>query len=150
MAATNRETARDSLTTLLTSALVGTGKPAQAVYGYKVGDFQGQSPVVLVTSAGSERAEATYSQWRNTFSLSIMVFVLYADPATGWGEDDAEDRLDLLEKTIADTLRANYSYAGGWDRIIVDGASQVLEVDLAGDQYLLEIIPVKAGLDDSD
>lgn len=45
---TNRETVRDAFTTLLSTALVGSGLPVQAVYGYKIGDFQGQSPIVIV------------------------------------------------------------------------------------------------------
>jgi hypothetical protein len=35
-----REAARKQLATLLSSALVGIGKPAAAVYAYQVGDFQ--------------------------------------------------------------------------------------------------------------
>ena len=53
MTITNRETVRDALGTLLSAALVGTGKPAQAFYGYMVGDFAGQSPVVVLTSSGT-------------------------------------------------------------------------------------------------
>ena len=37
--ATSRATVRSALATLLEAALVGSGKPAQAVYGYQVGDF---------------------------------------------------------------------------------------------------------------
>ena len=50
-----RETARDALAALLETALVGSGLPAQAVYNYQIGDFQGQSPVVVVSSGPSER-----------------------------------------------------------------------------------------------
>jgi hypothetical protein len=152
MAATNRETARDALAALLQSALVGSGKPAQAVYGYKVSDFQGQSPVVMVMSGGSGREELTYDvDWDNIFFLVIKVFVLYADPAAGWTEAMAEDRLDLIEKTIADTLSANYSHSGGaWERIGYDGRSQVIEVvSEAGDPYVVEIIPIRAEKDDT-
>lgn len=151
MAATNRETVRDALATLLTSALTGAGKPGQAVYGYKVGDFQGQSPVTLVMSAGSQRSELTYStEFDNMFYLVIENWVLYADTAGSWTEANAEDRLDLLEKSIADVFAANYSHSSGtWDRISFDGRSQIIEVVQAGKAYLVEIIPVRVEKDDT-
>lgn len=147
---TNRETIRDALATLLTTALVGDGKPAQAVYNYKVGDFEGQSPVVTVTSGGTLRFEGDYGEnLDGEFYLVITSYVLYADPGTDWGEDDAEDRLDLLEKSIADVLVDNYSHASGtWERIAIDGRTQVVEGEIGGELYLVEIIPVKVAKDD--
>lgn len=151
MSATNRETARDGLTTILTTALVGSGKPAQAVYGYMVGDFGGQSPVVRVMSAGSERSEVTYdTDYYTAFFFTVECWVLKVDPASSWTEADAEDRLDLLEKTIADTLAANYSNGAAWDRVMPDGRSTVIDGSLlGGDDYLVEVIPVRAEKDDT-
>lgn len=149
MAAVNRETVRDGLAGLLTTALVGAGKPCQAVYNYKAGDFQGQSPVVLVTSAGSQRTHPGYTtRYENVFSLAIQVWVLYADPAASWGEDDAEDRIDLVEKSIADVLAANKSYAGYWHSIDYAGPTQIVEGNLGGDDYLIEMITVKVEVED--
>lgn len=150
MAATNRELVRDGLAGLLQTALVGSGKPAQAVYNYKVGDFQGQSPVVLVTSAGSNRRHTGYTaKYENEFSLLLHVWVLYAEPGTSWGEDDAEDRIDLIEQAIAEVLSANKSYAGYWYSIDYNGDTQIVEGNLGGSDYLVELIPVRVKVDDS-
>lgn len=152
MSATNRKTVRDGLTALLQSGLVGVSLPAQAVYGYAVGDFQGQSPVVRVLSAGTAREEATYdTDTYNTFFLTIEAWVVKADPASSWTEANAEDRLDLIEKSIADILAANYSHASGlWDRIGYEGRSQVYDgIVVGGDAYLLEVINIRIEKDDT-
>lgn len=108
--AINRETVRDAFTALLSTALVGTGLPAQAVYGYQVGDFGSQSPVVVVSDAGSMRSVMTGLGSRAEFLFNIFVFVLYTD-GSSWNEDDAEDALDAIEKIIADVLDANQHYS---------------------------------------
>lgn len=152
MAASNRSTMRAALAALFSTNLTGDGQPIQAVYAYKVGDFQGQSPVTTVTSGGTRRMEGDYgSEYENEFFLLISNYVLYADPGTGWGEDDAEDRLDLIEKSQADVLASNRSHASGtWEWIEYDGRSQVIEAFVGGDMYLVEIIPVKVIENDND
>lgn len=152
MAATNRATVRKALAGLLSTELTGAGKPAQAVYDYKVGDFEGQSPVVLVTSAGSGRKHASYTTaYQNEFNLLVQVWVLYADPGAGWSEADAEDCIDLLEKSIAEVLAGHKSYAGppGWFSIDYNGPSQIIEGNLGGSDYLIELIPVKVEVEDT-
>jgi len=140
---TNRETVRDALATLLETALTGSGNPAQAVYAYQVGDFGGRSPVVVVSSAGSERDHRTMGErYHNFFYLNVYVFVLYADPGTDWGEDNAEDRVDLLEKEIADVLMDNFS-TDDWVYIQLDGRSVRDSVEIGGQEYIREVIPVR-------
>lgn len=139
---TNRETVRDAFVALLTTDLVGAGKPCQAIYGYQVGDFQGQSPVVVVSSAGSEREQRTVSvRQRTRFYLNIYTFVLYSDENT-WGEDDAEDRMDLIEKTIADTIANNRS-ADNWAELHLSGRTRLDSV-LIGNDYRREVMEVVA------
>jgi len=139
---TNRETTRDALTTLLTTALVGTGLPAKAVYGYQVGDFGGLSPTVVVSSAGSERSDMTPLGGQVEFRFNIDVFVLYTD-GSDWNEDDAEDRLDLIEKTIWDTLQANQRTAT-WDNIAYSGRSECNSLVMGGVEWRTERISVAA------
>lgn len=140
---TNRGTGRSALKTLLSTALVGTGKPAQAIYGYLKADFGGQSPVVVVTSAGTEPDKrAVTSRMKNEFFYTIYTFTLYAIKGTTWGEDDAEDRTDLLEKTIRETLAANVSN-DSWAFIEYNGRSEVDSVMIAGEEYKRESIPVR-------
>lgn len=143
MTISNRETYRDAIKTLLEAGLVGTGKPAQAVYGYHVGDFQQQSPVVIVASAGSEREQgAVTSRQKNYFYFLIYTFTLYSQESSNWGEDDAEDRLDLLEKTIAEIIVDNRSNST-WSFIELDGKSEVDSVMVAGEEYRRETIPIR-------
>jgi len=134
--ATNRETVRDALTALLTAGLSGI---AQEVVGHRVSDPAGKTPVVAVLSGGSLRERLTFQGTRPTFYLTIQVLVL-AEDATGYTEADAEDKLDLLEKTIAGILESNWrtaSWSGlTWER------SEVLDVAIGGHAYYLEIIPV--------
>ena len=138
MTITNRETKRDALVTLLTAGMVGSGKPAQAVYGYLVGDFGGLSPVVVVASSGSEREQrAVTSRQKNTFYFTVYSFVLYAENGTDWGEDDCEDRIDLLEKTIAEIISDNRSTTN-WAFLEIDGRSEVDSVLIAGSEYRRE------------
>lgn len=148
MTITNRETVRDALGTLLSSALVGTGKPAQAFYGYMVGDFAGQSPVVVLTSAGSEPEQRQVtSRQKNSFYFTIFTFTLYAQIST-YGEDDVEDVVDLLEKTIRKTLADNRSTAN-WAFIEYDGRTTVDTVMIAGEEFRREAIPVRVEVYDN-
>lgn len=143
MTITNRETGRDALVSLLSSALVGTGKPAQAVYGYLKGDFGGESPVVVVTSGGTlPDQRAITSRQKNEFYLTIYTFTAYAIAGTTWGEDDVEDRVDLLEKTIRETIASNRSTTS-WAFIEYEGRSTVDTVLISGVEYKREAIPVR-------
>jgi len=138
----NRETVRDALTTLLDTALTGVGNPAQAVYGYQIGDFQGQSPVVVVSSAGSERLKFQLSGQRSLLYFNVYVFVLYSDQDT-WGEDDAEDRMDLIEKEIADVLRDNRN-TSNWTDIQLEGRSTLDAIAIGGTEYRREVMEIRA------
>lgn len=139
---TNRETVRDALLTLLSAALTGASNPAQAVYGYLVGDFQGQSPVVVVSSAGSQREPFQLKGQRNLLYFNIYVFVLFDDPDTGWDEDDAEDRIDLIEKEIADVVIDNRKTAN-WTHIRLEGRSTVDSMQIGGSEYRREVMTVR-------
>ncbi len=138
---TSRATARKGLANLLTTALVGTGKPAQAVYPYQVGDFAGQSPVVVVSSGPMLRLRDTLGEcYRSRFELYVYTFVLYADPQSNWTEADAEDALDTIEAAIADVLLTNTRYSGYWDRIEYTEPTQPDGVEIGGIEYRRELI----------
>lgn len=140
----NRETVRDALATLLQTALVGSGKPAQAVYNYEVSDFGDQSPVVVVTCAGSERGRSTFdTTWNTGVLILIHVFTLYALPDGSWTEAQSEDRADLIEKSIADVVLDNYNNAT-WDELYFTGQSQVQPMIIGGKDYRMETISLKA------
>lgn len=146
MTTTNRETVRDALAVLLEAALVGSGKPAQAFYGYPVGDFGALSPVVTLASAGSSRKRLTVSDLeRATLRFDVHVFVLYTDKAD-WNEDDAEDALDLIEKAVYEVVgnTANQAGANPWTILEYDDAMTVVDwTEIGGHPYRYEIIPLR-------
>ncbi len=151
--AVNRETIRDYVTTILDAKLGSGGEDiVEAVYGYKIGDFQNQSPVVTVISAGSERERAKRGseKWDTTFYITIFVFVVYAVEGTAWGEDDAEDRLDLIEKELTDALMDARSQAqdasAPWDTITFSTGRSDATADLTvgGKAYRREIFDIEA------
>ncbi len=141
MTSISRKTARTGLAGLLQAALVGTGKPAQAVYGYQVGDFSGQAPVVVVASGPMERLRDTMGAcYRSRFALLVYVFVPYADPASGWTEENAEDAIDAIEAAIADVILANTRYSGYWDKIEYAEPTQLDGVAIGGVEYRRELM----------
>ncbi len=142
MAEANRETVRDALATLLTTTLVTNDEIVEAVYNYQIGNVAGESPFVTVSSAGSMREVITQSgNMPPIFYLTIDVFVIYASGS--WTEDNAEDRLDLIERTIADVIAANSGKTANWDQIDYSGRTNRLSVVIGGDDYIREIIPVE-------
>ncbi|HSN78207.1 MAG TPA: hypothetical protein VL334_24310 [Anaerolineae bacterium] len=142
--ASNRETARDALAALIDTAMVGTGKPVEAVYHYLVSDLAGQSPVVCVTSAGSLRVPLTRFGSRAEFLLRVDVFVLYNDQG-GWTEADAEDRLDLIEATLATLVDANQQTAPWQALSYAEPSSRTQAVTvLGGESYAWEAITLRA------
>lgn len=145
MSATNRETVRDALYTLLNAALVGAGLPCQAMYGYLVNDFGGQSPVAVLSSRGSERDYDVLSDTYESVSfwLDFWAFVLYTDPESSWSEADAEDRLDLIEKTVADTLAANSTTNANWEDLQMERSIVDTVVSDGGIPYRRELIPIR-------
>lgn len=138
--ASNRKTAREALATLLTTALVGSGKPVQALYDYRPADFGGQSPVVTVSSAGTRRRRMTAMGSRATPLLRVDMFVVYSDQAT-WTEADTEDALDDLEATVAGVLDDNQRTAA-WQALDYADASQRMSAVIGGVEYAWESIQV--------
>lgn len=137
--AANRQTVREHLATLLQTSL----DSAQQVYDYLPNDFGGQTPVVCVTSMGSERAQIGFGEDYNTaFRLGIIVYVAYAERGTSYGEDDAEDVLDTLEKEIADVLMDYRQVSGKWDSLTHEGATNIDYIEIGGQMYKSEVIPV--------
>lgn len=137
--ASNRETARDALAALLTTALSSL---VEDVYNYRIGDFAGASPVVTVSSAGTVRRRATMQGSRATVYLQVDVFVLYSDEGS-WGEDEAEDRIDAIESAIAGVVDANQQ-TDDWFALSHSERSQRVDVEIGGVEYIREMITLAA------
>lgn len=136
---TSRETIRDALVTLLTTALVGTGLPVKTVSGSKVDTLAGVTPLVAVLSAGTHRKRITYQGTIPTFYLEIQVWVRQA--TTGWTNAQAEDALDEIEALIASVFADEVATAN-WSLLEYSDRSTVLELTVAGLAYYMECIPV--------
>ena len=141
--ATSRKTARENLATLLEAQLVGTGKPVKTVSDSKVESLEGETPLVVVLSDGSNRERMTFQGDRATFYFLIQTWVLQS--ASGWTQAQAEDALDNIEALVAGTLEANQ---GGsyWEILAYEGRSTILEAIVAGVPYYVETAPVVARL----
>lgn len=141
---TNRKTVRKTLAALLETALVGSGKPAQALYDYKASDFDGQSPVICVSSGPTNRAKQAQTTRVSSFvDLDIDVFTVYAEE--DWTEENSEDKQDDLEKAISDVLMDNDS-TDDWAQLSFNGDSELDFVPIGGKTYRRETIPVRIQL----
>lgn len=135
---TSRETSRDALASLLTTALVGAGLPAKTVTGSKPTVLAGLTPLVAVLSGGTERERLTFQGDITTFYLEIQVWV--SQKATGWTNAQAEDALDSIEALIAGVYESNRGTAN-WAALEYSGRTTVIEVTVDGNMYYLEMIP---------
>ena len=150
MGARNQETVRDAVAALFEAALVGTGKPVQAVYNYKKGKFSG-SPVLLVTSGPTQRKQGGMGSQKFFNQFGIMTWVFVAD-ARGdeWTEQMVDDKLDALDAAIADVVAANRN-RDEWDylRHSEEAASIPSGVTVDGVLYQMKIIPLTAEVNDA-
>lgn len=137
MTDTNRKNIRAQFASLLSTAMVGTGLPVQAVYSYRVGDFGGKSPVVVISSAGAVRSSFTFQGAKPSYRIQVDTFVLYATTDGTWTEEDAENALDDIEKLLADTIAANRAN-DYWIGIDYVDFSQRIDVTLGGLDYIRE------------
>jgi hypothetical protein len=138
-------TTRKDIRATLAALLAANVPSAQAVYAYQVADFQGQSPVIALTSSGSERAPMTLRGARSTFWINAHVFVLYADAASGWTEEMAEDALDQVEGEIAAVVgNPDNARSVSWEAIFYNGRSNADQAAvIGGETYLHEVIPLQ-------
>lgn len=135
----NRQTVRDAFATLLGAAIAGSGKPAQVLYGYKVGKVD-QTPTVVVASGSTRRqlSGMNDTRWRNLFTLEVFTFVRDAvEVNASWTEQDVENMLDLLDKTIADVIADN-RVNSHWSFInLADAPSEIITDTERG--YVIEM-----------
>lgn len=136
----NREIVRDALTALFSTALVGTGLPCQEVVGYKKSKIE-KAPLVCILSAGSRRQFDAVGSIQTVFMFAVVVFVPDANAEAGWTENNVEDRLDWIERLIADVVDTNRNRrADYWENLDFTGeASQVQDIDLSGALYATEV-----------
>jgi len=135
---TSRETIRDALVTLLSTALVGAGLPCKTVVGSKVKALEALTPLVAVLSGGTLRERITFMGDKPTFYFELQVWVL--QEGTGWTNAQAEDALDRIESLIAGVYESERGTAN-WAVLEHDGRTTVIEVTVDGKLYFMERIP---------
>ena len=144
MSAASQEVSRAALVTLLQTALVGTGKPTQAVFNGLASDFGGRAPVVMVTDSGVSRKprDLTGTKYKTRFKELVLIWVADADETAHWTDTDAENQQAQLEAVIADVLAANRRTAY-WNWIEHDGEAVPDNIpDSGGKPYLVLGVPI--------
>jgi len=138
--AVNRKDIRQAFASLLQTTMVGAGKPAQVLYAYRPADFSGQSPVVTVSSSGSNRKSVTRAASTADVYLQIGLFVLYSD-VSAWSPSDSENALDDLEAALATVMEQNQA-ATLWYSLDYSSRSQRMDVMIGGQEYAFEPVEV--------
>lgn len=133
MSVASRKTVREEIGAILTTRLVPTY--AESVHIDRPFDFGGESPIVLVTSAGSGRKPLTFQGTQPVFYLTIVTMAL--------ADADVDDILDTLEQQIAQFCEA-YRTGSSWQALNYDTRSEtryVISV-IDGKEYKTEEIPL--------
>lgn len=146
MTAENRKAVRERLVAHLTTDLVGTGLPVEKVYSYDRRDFDGESPVVLVLSAGSIRVPFGVGSalFGSGMRFSIISFIREADDEIGWTAENVEDALDDVEQAISDSVMAHRKDPPYWTEMMFADTeiSEILPANVGGVSYKMEVMTV--------
>lgn len=127
--AANRKAARIELGSLINTAMV-VGGDARASYAYKRGEFT-EGPTILVYSGPALRSQHGMGdeRYNSQFTLFVDIYVPDASTAAGWSEADVEDKVDDLNKALADVIKDNEQNAN-WDFIeLAEIPSNLLELE---------------------
>lgn len=128
------EILRGGLAALVDAADVKDGRPA---------DFYGALKVVCVYSSGTSWDYMSTATSTRTFTVSVDIFVKYADSELSWTETQAEDLLDDLSDAVLDVVDANQTATGLWSGLSVDEITQTGDtVDVNGTEYRRETISI--------
>lgn len=140
----NRGLVRNALTALLTSKLVGAGKPVQSVTGYLPSDIKDGWPLVIVRSAGSRRRPGmrSHADFHDEFRFEVLTILSDADNSRGWTDQDVENKLDEIEAAIAEVISDNRSTADWFFLDFADEFSNVFVLTIGGRTYVAEMTNV--------
>ena len=141
MTVPNRETVRDALVTLLSAALVGTGKPCKSVLGYPA-DRISSSPLVCVSSTTATSEKIAKVSWGWQFQFNIEILVRWKD-SSSWTQANAEDKLDAIWVIVGGVIEANQSNANWQVLEVVEDTCDL--VAISGDSYRREVIRINVG-----
>jgi len=139
----SRDPIRKAFAALLNTALVGSGKPVEAVYDYQIGDISTYNPVVMVYSGPIQRRRV-YGCEDVDITLYADVYVLYADSTSGWTKADAEDAIDAIESAIAAVVAdPNHTLnQSGHSISYAEEPTRMEGVEIGGVEYCREVISI--------
>lgn len=121
MTVANRASVRASLASLITAYMTS----AQVVYDHEPGDLGADSPIVVISSQGSERPRLTFHGNQSAFSLSVDIYTLAAETASGtYTYAQSATVVDDCEAQLA-TLIAAQQENGIWSQIQYAGPSTI-------------------------
>jgi len=138
--ARSRKTIRGRWETHFNADVVGGGY-AHSFYSYDKRDFQGQSPIVLFFSLGSERVPFGIGTDKhdNLFRFAILSFVKEAASDAGYTAAEVEDALDNLEKAITDCVMDHRKDGSYWTHAYLDQSpSSIMPVVVNNVPYKME------------
>lgn len=142
--AASRKQIRERMAALLTSGVPS----AQAIFDHQPGTFEGQSPVITVSSGGSDRSRMTFRGGQSTFTIDLYLFVRVAEAGNAaYTQAQAEDLLDDCEHAIATVVESNQVDDTGpdathWQAVAYAGRSNTVFVVVDGKEYKREHIPL--------
>jgi hypothetical protein len=137
----NRKDVRDAFASLLIAQVADAQRlyPLTNDEGNRVTQpeqFGGESPVIVVASSGTGRAQLTFRGQAPVIYLDVYTFARADD-------DASDDRLDDIEAQIADVI-AEAQNRTHWTAIDYDGRSQTEFVKLVtGTLYKRELTALK-------
>jgi hypothetical protein len=119
----NRATIRAQLRDLLAAGVPA----AQTVHAAEPGDLGSGSPIIVISSRGSNRARMTFAGSRLTAKFFVDIYTLAAETSDGdYTHADAADVLDEVEAQIAATFDSyQRKTPNGWEALDIDGESTV-------------------------
>jgi hypothetical protein len=141
----NRESVRKAIAELFAANLVGAGLPVAEVAACQKSKIT-VTPLIEVLSAGSSRAQKGLGTKNlgNIFYFEVHTLIRDSDE-TGLNELEREDRLDLIDEMISETVTNNQS-GDAWDRLTFAGGnggrgerSKASKVNWDGKAYLFEV-----------
>ena len=135
---------RQDIRELFQSTIAGAATSIQTIYPYSAVNLKGESPVLRIMSAASERPPLTFKGTKTIFGLLLQTLVLAQDDENNWTRENAEDTLDLVEAQIASIIFNPQT----WKNTVVlsvrnEGPSAVREDVIQGQTYIQELIPVR-------
>lgn len=149
MSNVNRELKRKALATLLTTNLVGSAVNVNAVHNRLPPDLGGDTPVVTVSSTGTDRRNQGTKPvsaglcWRLPLQFDVQIWVLYyVPPPDTWTDANAEDKVDAIEMAISDVVAAN-AHTADWEDLVYRDLTRLDYPIVGGLEYRRETIPLQ-------